>query len=314
MNRHVPPEETSRVFNAAGGRAATDDRAALARRHFRAARRHSRWVRFLRFALPVSVFVAGGLTLAYILFDPLRIAVDLPFELGRVSLEGTRVKMELPKLSGFTTDNRGYSVTAKSASQDLANPDQIDLEQIEARLELAEKGWATLTAQAGHYNTKSENMTLDEGIVFDTSAGYGGTLKEVKVDVKSGKLVSDQPVELRYLDGKLTADRMEVSQKDSTALLTGRVQLVFRMPQPEDRAQASAAAPPVENRPSASASPAPVAPRAAPSAPAPTVAIAAPAAAPVPLAAPAPAPGQMVLPRGNAVPLPPARPPVASVP
>lgn len=223
---------------------AAERNAALAEKHFRAARRHTRRVRFFRVMLPLGVLLAVLVGAAIMLFEPLRLAVDLPFDLGRVSLSGSRIQMELPKLSGFTDDNRGYSVTAKSASQDLTHPDQIDLEEIEARLELAEQGWAKLTAQAGHYNTKSQTVMLDQGIRFDTSAGYGGSLQEVKVDVKAGTLVSDQPVELRYLDGKLTADRMEVSQKDSRALLTGRVQLVFRMPPPDaDKTRPANAAP-----------------------------------------------------------------------
>lgn len=229
--------------------------------HFKAARRHTRRVRFFRVLLPLGVLIAVLAGVAIALFDPLRIAMDLPFDLGRVSLSGSRIKMELPKLSGFTDDNRGYSVTAKAATQDLAHPDQIDLEEIVARLELAEQGWAHLTAQAGHYNTKSETMMLDRGINFDTSAGYGGTLQEVRVDVKAGKLVSDQPVELRYLDGKLTADRMEVSQKDSRALLTGHVQLVFRMPPPDaDKTKGTQSNKAAENNKAPSSPAAPAAP------------------------------------------------------
>lgn len=259
MNRHVPPSETAAGARPALGPVRAPERGAAATdAHFKAARRHTRRVRFFRVMLPVGVVLAALVAAGIALFDPLKIAMDLPFDLGRVSLSGSRIKMDLPKLSGFTEDNRGYSVTAKSASQDLTHPDQIDLEEIEARLELAEQGWARLTAQAGHYNTKSETMMLDQGIRFDTSAGYGGTLQEVKVDVKAGKLLSEQPVELRYLDGKLTADRMEVSQKDARALLTGRVQLVFRMP-PPDADKAKAPAKPATPAPPATA-PAPAVP------------------------------------------------------
>jgi lipopolysaccharide export system protein LptC len=255
MNRHVPPSETIVGARPAGGSVRPPERGSVqAEAHFKAARRHTRRVRFFRVMLPLGVLVGAILATALAFFDPLKIAMDLPFDLGRVSLSGSRIKMELPKLSGFTNDNRGYSVTAKSATQDLTHPDQIDLEEIEARLELAEQGWAKLTAQAGHYNTKSESMMLDQGIRFDTSAGYGGTLQEVKVDVKAGKLLSEQPVELRYLDGKLTADRMEVSQKDSRALLTGNVRLVFKMPPPDtDKAKAAP-------KPATPTSPAPAVP------------------------------------------------------
>ena len=202
---------------------------------FKDARRHSGRVRFLRRALPIGVVLVLAGTVAANYIDPLNIAVDLPFELGRLSLAGTQIKMEFPKLHGFTADNRGYNVTAQSASQDLTQPNQIDLEMIEARLELADKGWATLTANTGRYNTKSQDMVLGGGVRFDTSSGYGGTMKEAQINVQAGRLVSEQPVELNYLDGKLTADRMEVTQKDSRALLTGHVRLDFKMPPPENK-------------------------------------------------------------------------------
>jgi len=237
MNRHVDPPVrhdaplASQAHGAARGAKADTVL-------FKAAKRHSARVRFLRRALPIGVVVVLGATVAVAYIDPLSLAVDLPFELGRLSLAGTQIKMEFPKLHGFTTDNRGYNVTAQSASQDLTQPNQIDLEKIEAKLELADKGWANLTANAGRYNTKSEEMVLSNGVRFETSSGYGGTLKEAQINIKAGIMVSEQPVELNYLDGKLTADRMEVNQKDSRALLTGHVRLDFKMPPPDNKDEA----------------------------------------------------------------------------
>ncbi|WP_246251611.1 LPS export ABC transporter periplasmic protein LptC [Ancylobacter pratisalsi] len=200
------------------------------------ARRHSSFVRFFRWALPVGVLLVLGAVFLSNYLNPFRLAVDLPFELGRVSLSGTQVMMELPRLHGFTADNRGYDVSAKSATQDLTQPNQIDLNTIEAKLELADKGWASLTASTGRYDTKTEQLVLADGVRFDTSAGYSGQLKEAAIDIQGGRMVSEHPVVLTYLDGKLTADRMEVTQKDSRALLTGHVRLDFRMPPPgEDK-------------------------------------------------------------------------------
>jgi len=227
MNRHVEPPvrlDATPASKPRGSARGERPEAAL----FRDAKRHSGRVRFLRWALPAGVVLALGGTIAVNYIDPLNIAVDLPFELGRLSLAGTQIKMEFPKLHGFTADNRGYNVTAQYASQDLTQPNQIDLEKIEAKLELADKGWATLTANTGRYNTKSQDMVLGGGVRFDTSSGYGGTMKEAQINVQAGRLVSEQPVELNYLDGKLTADRMEVTQKDSR-------ELNFKMPPPEKK-------------------------------------------------------------------------------
>lgn len=248
MNKHVEPPvrlgasaaEPAARRVPASARPEADGRKNVAR--FKAAARHSRRVRFFRWALPVGVATALGLTLAVNYLDPFSIAVDLPFELGRISLSGTQVKMEFPKLHGFTADNRGYSVTAEAAFQDLTKPDAIDLQTIEAKLELADHGWATLAAANGNYDTKTEQMKLGGGIRFKTSSGYGGHLQDAAVDIKGGKLVSKKPVELTYLDGKLTADSIEVTQKDSRALLVGNVQLDFKMPPADDAKRSEAGA------------------------------------------------------------------------
>ncbi|WP_371344884.1 hypothetical protein [Ancylobacter sp. IITR112] len=256
MNKHVEPPMTrgakasEPVARRASGNAAAQD--ARRAKLFKNARRHSRRVRFLRVALPVGVVLVLSATVAINYLDPFTLAVDLPFDLGRVSLSGTQVKMEFPRLHGFTADNRGYDVSAISASQDLTEPNRITLDKIEAKLELADKGWASLTAIGGSYDTKTENLTLDGGVTFDTSSGYGGRLKDASIDIKNGKMVSNSPVELTYLDGKLTADTLEVSQKDSRALLVGNVQLDFRMPA-DDTPAKPRPAPPAATPPAAAA-------------------------------------------------------------
>lgn len=230
MNKHVEPPERLDTRAAESLRQRGGLSARRSAERFKDASRNSRRVRFLRRALPLAVVLALGGTLAVNYLDPFSIAVDLPFDLGRISLSGTQVKMEFPRLHGFTADNRGYSVSAESAEQDLTQPNSIGLHKIVAKLEMADKGWADLTASTGHYDTKTELLELGGGVRFQTSSGYGGDFEDAQIEVKSGKLKSDKPVKLTYLDGQLTADRIEVSQKDSRALLTGNVQLDFRMP------------------------------------------------------------------------------------
>ncbi|WP_312893201.1 LPS export ABC transporter periplasmic protein LptC [Ancylobacter sonchi] len=212
----------------------------MSAQRFRDAASHSRWVRVFKRGMPVLV-VAGLVIVGGIAWlDPFRIPVNLPLELGRASLSGSRIKMEFPKLNGFTEDNRGYNLTAEAASQDLTQPNRIDLEVINARIELAEQGWAKLTAKVGSYDTKTQDIHLGEGITFATNAGYAGKLQDAAVSMREGRMVSEHPVELTYTDAKLTADRMEVTQKDARALFTGNVTLVFKLP-PEHKAEAGPA-------------------------------------------------------------------------
>ena len=171
----------------------------------------------------------------------------MPFDIGHLTLSGSRLTMELPKLSGFTDDNRGYRITAKTAVQDLTRPDVIELSDIEARLELADKGWASVNAKTGSFDTKKQFITLGDGVDLAMNGGYGGKLEDADVDIKAGTIATAHPVVFTYLDGKLVADRLDVTDRGARALFQGHVQLDFRMSnlpgQKPDGATAASSAP-----------------------------------------------------------------------
>ena len=251
MNRHVSPDDLdrqgtvpaagdaqSRAYMSASREASptvrddADEDVPLETRaspDFSSARRHSKRVRWIKRLLPLSIVVAVVVIGAVSIASRLKLSIDLPFEIGHLTLSGSRLTMELPKLSGFTDDNRGYRVTARTATQDLTHPDLIDLTDIEARLELTDKGWAKVTAKVGSFDTKKQFITLGEGVDLAMNGGYGGRLHDAEVDVKAGTIATENPVVFTYLDGKLVADRLHVGERGTRALFEGNVQLDFRM-------------------------------------------------------------------------------------
>src|SRR5438874_2255697 len=79
---------------------------------FRRARRHSRRVRILRIAIPISLVVlVGGFSLATWL-DPWRLLYRLPRDIAGLTISGTKVMMVAPKLAGYTRDARRYEFSA----------------------------------------------------------------------------------------------------------------------------------------------------------------------------------------------------------
>ena len=48
---------------------------------------------------------------------------ELPVDLGKLVVSGTKITMEQPRLSGFTNDARAYEFTADAAAQDITKPD-----------------------------------------------------------------------------------------------------------------------------------------------------------------------------------------------
>ncbi|QRG07627.1 hypothetical protein EZH22_04315 [Xanthobacter dioxanivorans] len=255
MNRHVPPHDfepqDEAELNAPGLRQETSrdddsreavlrdavlreeerrDAAAFSPRaapDFQTARRHSRRVRWIKRLLPISIVAAIVLIAGVSILSRLSLTIELPFDIGHLTLSGSRLTMELPKLSGFTDDNRGYHVTAKTATQDLTRPDVIDLTDVVARLELADKGWTSVNAKVGSFDTKKQFITLGDGVDLAMAGGYAGRLQDAAVDVKAGTITTEHPVEFTYLDGKLVADRLAVTDRGKRAMFEGHVQLDF---------------------------------------------------------------------------------------
>ena len=179
-------------------------------RAFRSARRHSRTVRILRIAIPLAVVL--GLTVISLItyFNPLRSLAKLPINLNDLVVSGTKITMEKPHMSGFTKDGRAYEFNADAAAQDLTHPDIIELRNIRANLQMQDKTMMKITADTGIYNSKLETLQLDSNIVLTSSNGNKGRLKQAKIDIRSGHVVSDQPVKLQFLQGVLDANKLEI--------------------------------------------------------------------------------------------------------
>lgn len=179
-------------------------------RAFRAARRHSRLVRILRVAIPITVVGVLALMFLVTYFNPLRMLGKLPIDISDLVVSGTKVTMEKPRLSGFTQDQRAYELSADAAAQDLTKPDFVELRGIRAKMDMQDKNTMHMSAATGLYNSKTEMLKLERDIFLSSSNGYKGKLIEALIDTKKGNVVSDKPVELELLQGTLNANKLEI--------------------------------------------------------------------------------------------------------
>ena len=182
-------------------------------RVFRAAKRHSRRIRFLRVAVPAGVVAAviGAVAFTF-LAKPLSLLSKLPVDIGSLVMSGTKIMMQQPRISGFTRDNRRYDLTAQSAGQDLTKPDMVELNGIQAIMEMQDKSVYETTAKSGSYNSKTELLTLNQNIVVTSTSGYQALLSEAVVDIRAGKIVSNKPVEVKTAVWTVNANRMEIAE------------------------------------------------------------------------------------------------------
>ena len=108
-------------------------------RAFAAARRHSRLVRFLRVAAPVGVVVGVAALIVGAVFHPFRAKIG-ELSIGEFSVDGAKITMDRPKLTGFRRDGRAYVVNAAKAIQDVTRPTVVELREVDGDLGMADNG------------------------------------------------------------------------------------------------------------------------------------------------------------------------------
>ena len=196
------------------------------RNSYAAARRHTRFVKFLKFLLPVGTLLATAAAVAWAVYNPLRNLPDI--EIKDVNLSGTQITMAAPKLTGFRRDLEPYEVTASKAVQDVKNMDVIELNDLKAKFILDEKGSvANLHASLGVWNTKSEQLDLKNEVRVTTDNGQQIQLQSATVDIKSGRIASKDPVTVILPNGVIQADSLEVTDNGKTIVFRNRVRTVF---------------------------------------------------------------------------------------
>jgi lipopolysaccharide export system protein LptC len=198
-------------------------------RALRVARRHSRRVRILRVALPITVVFVFVFVTTMTYFNPLRMLGKLPIDIGNLVVSGTKITMEKPRLSGFTRDGRAYEVSAVAAAQDVTKPDIVELHDIHAQLQLKDSGLMALSAAAGVYDTKAETLKLEKDILLTSTGGYECRMSEALIDTRRGNVVSEHPVEVKMLKGTLNANRLEVAESGDVIHFGGGIDMVLML-------------------------------------------------------------------------------------
>ena len=191
---------------------------------FAAAARHSRMVRILRVAVPAAVVLAMATVLGMSIFNPFRMLIPkLPVDMGNLVVSGTKVTMESPHLSGYSTDQRPYEMWAKAAIQDLTDPDHVELQTLRTKVLMEDRSTVTMDARTGYFDSKQQLLDLRKDIFLQSSTGYEAKLSQAFVDMNTGMVTSDEHVDVKLLNGTLTADRLRIFNSGEVVRFEGNV-------------------------------------------------------------------------------------------
>ena len=196
---------------------------------FAVAARHSRMVRMLRVAVPAAVIVAMTAIVAVSVFNPFRMLLPkLPVDMGNLVVSGTKITMESPHLSGYTPDQRPYEVWAKAATQDVTDPDHVDLSALRAKVLMEDRTTTiTLDARNGLMNTKQQILDLHKDIYLQSSTGYEARLSQALVDMGKGTVTSEEHVDVNLLSGTLSADKLRITGGGEVVRFEGHVVMIL---------------------------------------------------------------------------------------
>jgi lipopolysaccharide export system protein LptC len=194
---------------------------------FAVAARHSRMVRVLRVAVPTAVILAMTAIVAVSIFNPFRMLLPkLPLEMGNLVVSGTKITMESPHLAGYTPDQRPYEVWAKTATQDVTDPDHVDLKTLRAKVLMEDRTTTIiLDARNGLMDTKQQQLDLRKDIFLQSSTGYEARLSQAFVDIGKGTVTSEEHVDVKLLNGTLTADKLRITGGGEVVRFEGNVVL-----------------------------------------------------------------------------------------
>ncbi|TWB07110.1 LPS export ABC transporter periplasmic protein LptC [Bradyrhizobium stylosanthis] len=223
--------------------------AALAAK-FASAARHSRLVRILRVAVPGAVLMSLAVIVGVSIFNPFRMIMPkLPLDSGNLVVSGTKITMESPHLAGYTPDRRPYELWAKTATQDITDPDHVDLHDLRAKVLMEDQSTLFLDARNGRFDNKQQQLDLHKDIFLRTSTGYEARLNSAFVDMGKGTVSSDERVDVKLTNGTLTADRLRITEGGDLIRFEGNV--VMHLDKLDDGAAAQPAPPepaPVKTR------------------------------------------------------------------
>jgi lipopolysaccharide export system protein LptC len=191
---------------------------------FAIAARHSRLVRALRIAVPTAVALAMAAIVGVSVFNPFRMLMPkLPVDVGNLVVSGTKITMESPHMAGYTPDQRPYEVWAKTAVQDITDPDHVDLKTLRAKMRMEDQSTVTLDALDGRMDNKNQLLDLHHDVHLQTSTGYEAWLSQAFVDMGKNTVTSDEHVDVKLLNGTLKADRLRITGGGEVIRFEGNV-------------------------------------------------------------------------------------------
>lgn len=185
------------------------------------------FVRVLRFALPLVALILIGVVIARLAKDPqgpTLTTADLPQ--NEKTIPG-QIEMVQAKYQGMDAKGHAYTLSADTATRDIASPDTVLLDKPRADVVMPDGAQISLNAGSGTYNTATGQMTLSDQVTLRHDNGYEMYLQDAKVDVNAHTASTTKPVRAKSDIGELSAQSMDIQNEGNLIVFSGPATLVI---------------------------------------------------------------------------------------
>ncbi len=190
-------------------------------------RAYSRFVGFMRYALPAVAAILLGLVAIW----PLLSGEESGF---RVSLtDGTAVdampRMIAPRYEGTDHKNRPFTITAAESSQPEGDTSIVHLKTVAADMLTGDErtGRFSLTSDQGLYRRDAETLQLEGRVRAHSDSGHEFRTDAAHVDLSAGTAQGDAPVTGTGPQGMLRAGGFRFADRGRTMTFKDGVHLIL---------------------------------------------------------------------------------------
>ncbi len=186
---------------------------------------HDRTVRFLARWLPGAVGVIAALMIVGPLFP--RGEISFLLDRNKVAAVSERLRVADAMYRGEDSEGRPFTVTAGNAVQVSAADPVVRMQNLVARIKLAD-GPAQLAAAGGIYDYSKELVTVQGPVTFTAADGYRMTTQNVAIDLKARIATGGGGVTGAIPAGTFSADRIIANLGERTVTLDGHARLLMQ--------------------------------------------------------------------------------------
>lgn len=181
----------------------------------------SRFVRWMRLALPLAAFAIVAVLVVWPEMEGPR-----PFE-SADSDRASRNEVVEPRFESRDEERQPYTVTAANAIQDSENMNLVRLEKPVADMTLKTGKWLAGNADTGLFDQSLRILVLDGRVRLYHDDGYEISAGKIEIDLKNRTIRSEAPVRGHGPAGTVEASGFFAEQDGGRLVFKGPARLVL---------------------------------------------------------------------------------------